>query len=222
MERVGPTFISREGIRRAVARLLIATFVIPAPAAVAAPTTPALEPMAFSDPPPAASCADVLAAGAFPTASTARSELWPPNHALVDVGMRVDVGDACLGIATTSVAVYSDEPDDATGDGSTIHDAQLDPPDLYLRAERQGGGDGRVYLIVATATHAAVAGRACATVVVPKSQSKNHRDDALAQAASALSTCEAGGLPTGFQLIVEGALDSPNQAPVVNAGPDQG
>ncbi len=217
MDRVGPRFISRGGIQRATARLLIATFVIPAPAASAAPT-----PIAADAHPSAVSCAQSLASGAYPTASTSRSELWPPNHTLVDVGLRVDLGEACLGMAATRVAVYSDEPDDATGDGSTVHDAQLDAPDLYLRAQRQGGGDGRVYLVVATATHEGVAGHACATVVVPRSQSKKHRDDALAQAAAAVSTCEAGGLPTGFHFLVEGALDSPNQAPTVDAGPDRG
>ena len=84
-------------------------------------------------------------------------------------------GPACRGHASVGVAVWSDEPDDATGDGATVHDAQIDPPDLYLRAERQGGGDGRVYLIVATATHQGVSSRGCAGVVVPRSQSGAHR-----------------------------------------------
>jgi hypothetical protein len=212
-------FCTRGGIRRAVACLLIAALVVPAPSVVAAP---APTPLPVSEGEPGGSCADTLASGAYPSASTARSELWPPDHALLDVGLRVDVGEACLGRATTRVAVYSDEADDATGDGSTVYDAQLDPPDLYLRAERQGGGDGRVYLIAATAAYAGSGGRACVAVVVPKSQSKKHRDDALAQADAARASCETGGLPAGFQLLVEGALSEANQAPTVDAGPDQG
>jgi hypothetical protein len=210
-------FVAREVPRRAIARLLIAALVIPAPTAVAAPaSSPASAGFTAADP-PAASCSDTLASGAFPAASTARSELWPPNHVLVDVGLRVDVGEACLGLAPTRLAVYSDEGDDATGDGSTVHDAQLDPPDLYLRAERQGSGDGRVYLIAVTATDDGAAGRACASVVVPKSQSRKHRDHALAQASAALQACEAGDVPAGFQLLLEAALDSGNQAPLVDA-----
>lgn len=209
--------LSRGAIRRGIARLVICTLTLPSAGPAAASPAPSSAPVD-----PAPSCADTLASDSFPVATTSRSELWPPDHALVDVGLRVDVGAACLGLATTRVAVYSDEADDANGDGSTEHDAQLDAPDLYLRAERQGGGDGRVHLILATATHGGVTGRACAAVVVPKSQSKKHRDEVLAQAASARVTCEAGGLPSGFQLLVEGTLSTANQAPRVDAGPDQG
>ena len=140
----------------------------------------------------------------------------------MDVGLRVDVGTSCVGRATTRVAVYSNEPDDSNGDGSTTDDAQLDPPDLYLRAERRGGGDGRIYLIVATSTYASLTGRACTAVVVPKSQSKKHRDAVGAQAKAMVQACEVNGPPTGLALLVDGPLDAANQAPTVNAGPDQG
>ena len=79
-----------------------------------------------------------------------------------------------------------------------------------------------MYLILATTSYQGTTGRDCATVVVPTSQSKKHRDEALAQAASADATCEAGGVPAGFQLLTQGTLGSPNQAPAVSAGPDQG
>jgi RHS repeat-associated protein len=183
---------------------------------------PAPAPLAGSGGGGTPSCSSDLASGEFPKASVARTELWPPNHQLQDVGLRVNEGDACAGLATTHVAVYSDEPDDASGDGSTIHDAQLVAPDLFLRSERQGGGNGRVYLILATTSYQGTTGRDCATVVVPQSQSKKDRDSALAQAASADATCEAGGVPTGFQLLTQGTLGSPNQPPAVSAGPDQG
>jgi K319L-like, PKD domain len=220
MRGVAPGHNRGASFRRAVTRLLIATLVCPAPLASAAPSPIAAA--SSADVPPAPSCAESLSSGAFPTASTAQSELWPANHALVDVGLRVDAGPLCLGLASRRVAVYSDEPDDATGDGSTIHDAQLDPGDLYLRSERQGTGDGRIYLIVATATHSGATGRACTAVVVPISQSKKDRDASRAQASAAVQACEASAPPAGFSLLVEGALDVVNQAPIVDAGPDQG
>ena len=223
MKRTGRTHTRREDVRRAVAQLLIAALVTPAPALGApSPPTPHGSGSGHGHPKPPVSCEDTLRSGAFPTVSTAQTELWPVNHSLVDVGLRVDVGTRCLGRATTRLAVYSNEPEDSNGDGSTIHDAQLDPPDLYLRAERRGGGDGRIYLVVATATYASVTGRACTAVVVPKSQSKKHRDAIRAQAKAIVQACEVNGPPTGLALLVDGPLDAANQAPTVNAGPDQG
>ncbi len=222
MCRVAPGHILREAVRRAVARLLIAALVMPVPLAGAAPRP---TPGAFGDtaaPPQPSSCEDSIRSGAYPTASTAQSELWPPNHALVDVGLRVDTGLLCMGRATTRIAVYSTEADDAVSDGSTLHDAQLDPPDLYLRAERQGIGSGRVYLVIATSTDQGASGRACTAVVVSQSQSKRDRDAVRAEAAAAVRTCEATGPPQGYSLLVESALDAANQAPTVSAGADQG
>jgi len=90
--------------------------------------------------------------------------LWPPNHKLVEVGFGVTTADACdtsPGPVLLLEAVSSSEPDDvqAGGDGRTINDiqgAEIGTADfsILLRAERQGGGIGRVYTITYRATDA--------------------------------------------------------------------
>ena len=151
----------------------------------------------------------------------AKKELWPPDHRLVNVGLRVDVGEACCGRAAVSLAVFSDEPADGLGDGDTPIDARIAAPDLYLRQERSGQGDGRVYLIAATATYQGVSSTRCTTVVVPKSNSKRDRDRVQRQACAARDFCGVAGGPPGFRLIGSGPLDGANRAPAVDAGPDQ-
>ena len=104
--------------------------------------------------------------------------LWPPNHALRPVALRLQVSDICDPAPSASlVAVTSSEPDDAPGnsDGSTTADVQAPagpvPATIQLRAERAGNGAGRVYGIRTEARDAsgnttpAVAG-----VVVPHDQ----------------------------------------------------
>lgn len=103
--------------------------------------------------------------------------LWPPKHKLVPVGATVVAADNCPGVAFALTALTSDEPDDAQGggDGHTSGDIQGALPGtadtaFLLRAERQGGGDGRVYTAVYTATDGSgnEAG-ASGEVIVPKS-----------------------------------------------------
>jgi hypothetical protein len=82
--------------------------------------------------------------------------LWPPNHKYHKVTpqmMIVSAEDACgvpIDVSEALVVeIRSDEPDDANGDGHTIHDIRVTCPNLVdLRAERMGGGNGRVYTIV--------------------------------------------------------------------------
>ena len=135
------------------------------------------------------SCRDNVKDGKVPGTSVAKRELWPADHKLVNVGLRIDLGEACCGKAGVTVAVYSDEPADGTGSGDQPIDAVIAAPDLYLREERSGSGNGRVYLIAATATYDGISSTRCTTVVVPKSQRQRDRDSAKRQACAARAYC---------------------------------
>jgi hypothetical protein len=106
--------------------------------------------------------------------------LWPVNHKYHTITPDMvfeKAEDACgnpIDLAGVEiVSVTSDEPEDHKGDGRTIDDIVIDCPNhVRLRAERMGGGAGRVYTI-----HYRVAGENGATtdaefkVVVPHDQS---------------------------------------------------
>jgi hypothetical protein len=89
-----------------------------------------------------------------------RTVLWPPNHKMADICATVTVTDNADPSPTfVLTSVTSSEPDNGKGDGNTTDDIQgevLGTPDLcfQLRSERRGGGCGREYTIVYTATDA--------------------------------------------------------------------
>jgi hypothetical protein len=144
--------------------------------------------------------------------SVSTSTLWPPNHDLVNVGLKA--ASSCS--APFSVAVYSDEDDTAnTGDGKFSPDAKRPTPTtLRLRAERNGSGDGRVYLIVVKSTDSAgTIAPSCNTVVVPHSQSQNDKNAVDAHAAAAQLFClqHAGAAPPGFFVVGNGPVIGPKQ-----------
>jgi len=108
-------------------------------------------------------------------ASAAPNALWPPNHKMVPVVVAVDVRDACDAAPKCRiVSVASNEPANGGGDGNTSPDWEITGDlTVNLRAERSGGGGGRVYTITVRCTDAP--GNASTTTVavsVPHDQSK--------------------------------------------------
>jgi hypothetical protein len=85
--------------------------------------------------------------------------LWPPNHLLVRFRMgehvRLVVQDACsdaAGVSARFTGVTVNEPDDGNGDGSTSPDFVVRDDEVFLRSERDGRGDGRVYRVTLSVT----------------------------------------------------------------------
>jgi sugar lactone lactonase YvrE len=131
------------------------------------------------------------------TCSVADPLLWPANHSLVNVGLTVSVDPPD---ATLNVSVYADD------NASSSDAADIAPDTLRLRAERQGKGDGRVYLIVATATNTAGTSFDVCTVAVPHNQSPGSIAAVQQQAADAEAYYqEFQTAPPGFGLLGEGS-----------------
>jgi hypothetical protein len=85
-----------------------------------------------------------------------RASLWPPNHKLVPVSISAIASDAVSATTCSISNATSSEPDNGLGDGDTIGDIQnVVGLSVLLRAERAGGGPGRVYTITVTCSDAA-------------------------------------------------------------------
>jgi titin len=104
--------------------------------------------------------------------SASPAVLWPPNHKLVLVTIDYTATDDS-GVASCTLSATSNEPDNGLGDGDTANDIQPIPGDahhLWLRAERAGNGNGRIYTVTITCTDASGnASSKAVTVTVPKS-----------------------------------------------------
>jgi M6 family metalloprotease-like protein len=92
------------------------------------------------------------------TVTLNRDALWPPNHKMAEITAVVEAVDNCdPDPEILLVSITSNEPDDGKGDGDFPRDIQqgdIGTLDLafLLRAERSGGGEGRIYRIIYSAT----------------------------------------------------------------------
>lgn len=124
--------------------------------------------------------------------------LWPPNHSYRTVSISDLVSSAtdnCSANLLSSVvisSVSSDESENGNGDGNTFNDIVIaaDCKSVQVRAERQGGGNGRVYRINFKVTDSAgntstVTGK----VYVPKNVNGTAVDDGPAAGYTVTSAC---------------------------------
>jgi uncharacterized repeat protein (TIGR01451 family) len=81
--------------------------------------------------------------------TAAPDTLWPPDHRMVAVMLSVSATDMVTAMPTCDVVtVASNEPVNGLGDGDTSPDwLVVGPLAVELRAERAGGGGGRVYTL---------------------------------------------------------------------------
>lgn len=80
--------------------------------------------------------------------------IWPPNHSKYAVSI-LGVKDADGDPVTIRIdRIMQDEPTNGKGDGNTCPDAHIPPNSstAYVRAERRGAGNGRVYTVYFTAS----------------------------------------------------------------------
>jgi uncharacterized repeat protein (TIGR01451 family) len=111
------------------------------------------------------------------TVNGVTKSMWPPNHKYQTFGVTTfvtSVSDNCdssLGIGSVVIEkVTSDETENGNGDGNTLNDIIIggDCRTVQLRAERDGGGNGRVYTITFMVTDSSGnVSRATGKVVVP-------------------------------------------------------
>lgn len=87
-----------------------------------------------------------------------RNILWPPNHNMEEISFVTNVWDES-GCYSLDARVSSNEPEDGLGDGdigpditTPVIDVESDAITIFLRAERDGRNDGRVYSIEIIAT----------------------------------------------------------------------
>ena len=151
------------------------------------------------------------------TSSVAMSLMTSTNSNLFNVGLTAAATDNSGDPVTIQVAVFGDEDDQTPTDNNTVHspDAKdIAPVTLRLRGERIEANDGRVYLIVITATDSSGnISRNYQTVVVPKSNKQANIDSVNVQAAAAVSYAQthAGAPPPGYFVIGDGPIIGPKQ-----------
>lgn len=101
--------------------------------------------------------------------------IWAPNHQFVPVGILGVVDPEGTPVTVIVTSIRQDEPVNSEGDGNSEPDGTgVGTSVASVRAERAGGGNGRVYTIRFTASDAG--GKSCTGLVtagVPANQGKN-------------------------------------------------
>ncbi len=111
----------------------------------------------------------------FESLNASPNTLWPPNHFMIEVTIAAHVTDTVDSAPNTRImSVTSNEPVNGTGDGDTAPDWEVTGDlTLNLRAERAGGGAGRLYRItVESRDDAGNASFQTVTVEVPENRSR--------------------------------------------------
>ena len=99
------------------------------------------------------------------------TEIWPPNKKMVTVASGIFAADLVDGAVAVSVTVSSNEA--ITADDWAVVANSDGTYDVQVRADRDGGGTGRTYVIAATATDASGnTTEGTGTVLVPHDQGK--------------------------------------------------
>ncbi len=151
------------------------------------------------------------------TSSVAMSSISATNSNLFNVGLTASATDVDGETPTIVVTVFGDEDDQTATLPGVVHspDAKnIAPNTLRLRGERVEANDGRVYLIVVTATDpSGGVTRNYHTVVVPKNNKPASITSVNAQAAAAIAYASAnnGTPPPGYFVIGDGPIIGPKQ-----------
>jgi DNA/RNA endonuclease G (NUC1) len=151
------------------------------------------------------------------TSSVVMSLISATNSNLFNVGLAASATDADGEAVTIQVAVFGDENDETATLPGVVHspDAKdIAPGTLRLRGERVEANDGRVYLIVVTASDpSGGVTRNYHTVVVPKNNKQASIDSVNTQAANAVAyaSSHGGAPPVGYFVIGDGPIIGPKQ-----------
>ena len=84
-------------------------------------------------------------------------EIWPPNHQMIEVAIAYEVSDNMDPNPTVRlVSIVSSDGENEIGDGNTSPDIDItEDGRIYVRAERAGPKESRIYSITFSATDAA-------------------------------------------------------------------
>ncbi len=151
----------------------------------------------------------------------AEAQLMAGGDKLINVGLSVVVTDDNDGGLAPQISVFSDEDDLDDDNNQSSPDAKdFAPGTLRLRAERDKGGNGRVYLVLSKATDAdGELGHDCCTATVPAGNKQKDIASANAQATDALDMCTSfaaaseglKSIPFGYFEVGDGPVIGPNQ-----------